>query len=120
MDLILVDDSKQRKPSRPGMGDLVAVGGLRVPSGSVKALMPTLDETCTEYGFPSCKDEFKVVAGAARLDAQEPRQYRPGRVLRRPQDGPTSTRRPMIARSRRSPAAKAWFHSSPCPRPDRQ
>lgn len=59
MDLILVDDSKQKKPSRPGMGHLVAVGGLHVPSDGVQALTRTLDETCKEYGFPSDKDEFK-------------------------------------------------------------
>jgi hypothetical protein len=63
MDLILVDDSKQRKPSRPGMGHLVAVGGLHVPSDGVQALTRTLDETCTEYGFPSDKDEFKWSPG---------------------------------------------------------
>jgi hypothetical protein len=59
VDLILVDDSKQKKPSRPGMGSLVAVGGLHVPSDGVQALTKTLDETCTEYGFPSDQDEFK-------------------------------------------------------------
>jgi uncharacterized protein DUF3800 len=63
MDLIFVDDSKQKKPSRPGMGHLVAVGGLHVPSEGVQALMKTLEETCTEYGFPSYKDEFKWSPG---------------------------------------------------------
>lgn len=63
MDLILVDDSKQKKPSRPGMGDLVAVGGLHVPSDGVQALTKTLDETCKEYGFPSDWDEFKWSPG---------------------------------------------------------
>jgi hypothetical protein len=63
MDLILVDDSKQKKPSRPGMGHLVAVGGLHVPSDGVQALARTLDETCKEYGFPSDRDEFKWSPG---------------------------------------------------------
>lgn len=63
MDLIFVDDSKQKKPSRPGMGHLVAVGGVHVPSDGVQALMKTLEETCTEYGFPSYKDEFKWSPG---------------------------------------------------------
>src|SRR3954447_4369479 len=63
MDLILVDDSKQKKPSRPGMGHLVAAGGLHVPSDGVQALTRMLDETCTEYGFPSYKDEFKWSPG---------------------------------------------------------
>lgn len=63
MDLILVDDSKQKKPSRPGMGPLVAVGGLHVPSDGVQTLTRTLDETCGKYGFPSDKDEFKWSPG---------------------------------------------------------
>jgi len=59
VDLILVDDSKQKKPSRPGMGSLVAVGGLHIPSDGVQALTKALNEICAEYGFPSDRDEFK-------------------------------------------------------------
>jgi hypothetical protein len=59
MDLVVIDDSKQKKPSRPGMGSLVAVGGLHIPSEGVRALERTLEETCKEYGFPSHQDEFK-------------------------------------------------------------
>ena len=59
MDLVVIDDSKQKKPSRPGMGHLVAVGGLHIPSDGVRVLERTLEETCAEYGFPSHQDEFK-------------------------------------------------------------
>jgi hypothetical protein len=59
MDLIVIDDSKQKRPSRPGMGHLVAVGGLHIPRGGVRVLERTLEETCAEYGFPSHQDEFK-------------------------------------------------------------
>jgi hypothetical protein len=61
VDLILVDDSKQadKNIARPGMGSLVAVGGLHIPSDSIRALAVTLEEICEEYGFPSPQDEFK-------------------------------------------------------------
>jgi hypothetical protein len=59
VDLIVIDDSKQNKPSRPGMGPLVAVGGLHVPSDSVRELELLLADFCHEYGFPSHVDEFK-------------------------------------------------------------
>jgi len=41
------------------MGSLVAVGGLHIPSESIRVLGRTLDELCHEYGFPSHGDEFK-------------------------------------------------------------
>jgi hypothetical protein len=59
MDLIFVDDSKQKKPSRPGMGHLVAVGGIHVPGGAVQNLERRLHAICTKFGFPSAEEEFK-------------------------------------------------------------
>jgi hypothetical protein len=59
MDLIVIDDSKQARTSRDGMGSLVAVGGLHVPSESVRTLGRGSDDLCQEYGFPSHEDEFK-------------------------------------------------------------
>jgi Protein of unknown function (DUF3800) len=59
MDLILVDDSKQAKPTRPGMGPLVGAGGLHVPSTSIRSLAGALDEICLGHGFPTPQDEFK-------------------------------------------------------------
>ncbi|MFT3866308.1 MAG: DUF3800 domain-containing protein [Solirubrobacterales bacterium] len=61
MDLILVDDSKQadKNISRPGMGSLVAIGGLHIPSASIRGLNQRLGEICDDYGFPSPQDEFK-------------------------------------------------------------
>jgi hypothetical protein len=61
VDLILVDDSKQadKNIARPGMGSLVAVGGVHIPSDSIRTLARMLDEICEDYGFPSLQDEFK-------------------------------------------------------------
>lgn len=59
VDLVVIDDSKQSKPSRDGMGSLVAVGGLHIPAGSIRELSRSLDGLCQEYGFPSHGDEFK-------------------------------------------------------------
>jgi hypothetical protein len=58
MDLFAIDDSAQRKPSRDGMGPLVAVGGVHVPGGRVRELELALDELCVQAGFPD-GEEFK-------------------------------------------------------------
>lgn len=58
MDLFVLDDSAQKKPTREGMGPLVAVGGLYVPSASVRPLERVLDDLCQQTGFPR-GDEFK-------------------------------------------------------------
>lgn len=57
VDVIVADDSSQR-PSRKGMRELVAVGGLHVPSEAVGALERDLDELSAETGFPP-GEEFK-------------------------------------------------------------
>jgi hypothetical protein len=41
------------------MGRLIAVGGLHVPSASIRSLSQTLDDVCKDFGFPSDRDEFK-------------------------------------------------------------
>lgn len=51
MDFTFADDANQRSPTRPGMGPLVAVGGIHVLDGSVKKLEDGLRERCREYGF---------------------------------------------------------------------
>jgi hypothetical protein len=58
MDLFAIDDSKQSKPSRDGMGPLVAVGGLHVPGDRVRGLELALDDLCKEFAFPQ-GEEFK-------------------------------------------------------------
>jgi len=64
MDLYCIDDSRQDHPSRPGMGKLVAVGGLHVPSHAVRDLERTLDKLCLDTGFPKGKEgEFKWSPG---------------------------------------------------------
>jgi hypothetical protein len=64
LDLILVDDSKRPAKAvyRPGMGPLVAVGGMHVPGDSVRPLAIALETMCEEYGFPS-SEEFKWSPG---------------------------------------------------------
>jgi hypothetical protein len=58
VDLFVVDDSAQRKPTRSGMGALVAVGGVHIPSAQVRSLERGLDDLCAEAGFPK-NEEFK-------------------------------------------------------------
>lgn len=58
MDLFAIDDSSHLKPTRDGMGPLVAVGGIHVPGASVRELEHGLDDLCLDYGFPN-GEEFK-------------------------------------------------------------
>lgn len=62
MDFIFADDARQPKPSRPGMGALVALGGIHVPGGVAKELEKALAKLCDDYGFPP-KEEFKWSPG---------------------------------------------------------
>lgn len=52
MDFVFADDARQPNPTRPGMGELVAVGGVRVPDGSVQDLERAIDRECARVGFP--------------------------------------------------------------------
>jgi len=56
--LFAIDDSRQRKPTRDGMGPLVAVGGIHVPGDQVRQLELALDALCEATGFPP-GEEFK-------------------------------------------------------------
>lgn len=58
MDLFAIDDSKQSKPTRDGMGPLVAVGGVHVAGDRVRDLELALDSLCNRTGFPD-GEEFK-------------------------------------------------------------
>jgi hypothetical protein len=58
MDLFAIDDSGQSRPTRDGMGPLLAVGGLHVPGELVRDLELRLDALCTATGFP-VGEEFK-------------------------------------------------------------
>ena len=62
IDFFFADDSAQRRPSRPGMGPLVAVGGLLVPGETLRDLEHGLEALCTGYGFPAGQ-EFKWSPG---------------------------------------------------------
>jgi hypothetical protein len=58
MDAVFADDSKQDKTTRPGMGKLVAVGGMHIPSAEVRSLESELDLLCELFDFPA-GEEFK-------------------------------------------------------------
>lgn len=62
MDFFFGDDARQRNPSRPGMGSLVAIGGVHLSGQSIRDLERILDTICMEYGFPP-GEEFKWSPG---------------------------------------------------------
>jgi hypothetical protein len=45
VDLVFMDDARQT-PSRPGMGPLVAAGGVYVPGDNVRELEAAIDALC--------------------------------------------------------------------------
>jgi hypothetical protein len=52
MDIFFVDDAGQTRPSRPGMGPILAVGGIHVPEASISELENKIEALCIETGFP--------------------------------------------------------------------
>ena len=62
IDFFFAEDSKQNSPSRPGMGPLVAIGGINVAGEQVGVLGNAIDEICTSAGFPQ-GEEFKWSPG---------------------------------------------------------
>jgi hypothetical protein len=56
------DDSEQKKPSRPGMGPLLAIGGVSIPHNALGSLERDLNCLCDSYGFPE-GEEFKWSPG---------------------------------------------------------
>lgn len=58
MHILFADDSKQNQPSRPGMGPLIAAGGIHVPGDEVNGLEKALHQICEGVGFPPL-EEFK-------------------------------------------------------------
>ena len=62
VDFFFADDSRQRTPSRPGMGPLVAIGGVNVPAEEVGNIGRCLDDVCARFGFPP-NEEFKWSPG---------------------------------------------------------
>ncbi|MFA5375532.1 MAG: DUF3800 domain-containing protein [Dehalococcoidia bacterium] len=52
IDFFFVDDAKQYKPTRDGMGPLVAVGGILVPGDSVWQVETDINKLCCDTGFP--------------------------------------------------------------------
>ncbi|MEW6233637.1 MAG: DUF3800 domain-containing protein [Chloroflexota bacterium] len=62
MEFFFTDDARQGRPSRPGMGPLVAIGGILVPGQAVWHLERAIDTLCADYGFPQ-GEEFKWSPG---------------------------------------------------------
>ncbi len=52
MEFVFVDDARQNRPSRPGMGPLIAIGGILVTHEAIPALENKIDDLCSKYGFP--------------------------------------------------------------------
>lgn len=52
MDFFFVDDAGQSKPSRKGIGSLLAVGGIHIPEEVLKILESEIEYICVEAGFP--------------------------------------------------------------------
>ena len=52
MKILFFDDSKQRDCPRDGVGDLVGVGGVIVPSDQLRKLEAVLKQICADFGFP--------------------------------------------------------------------
>lgn len=61
-DFIFADDSRCSDSERDGMGPLVAIGGIHVPSENVGSLEKALKDICDEAGFPTA-EQFKWSPG---------------------------------------------------------
>lgn len=62
MQFCFADDARQNNPSRPGMGALVAIGGIQVPCEVVREFEKQIHQMCDECGFPP-GEEFKWSPG---------------------------------------------------------
>ena len=60
--LFFADDSRQSRPSRSGMGPLVAAGAVGIPETAIRVLELQLSRICTSFGFPE-GEEFKWSPG---------------------------------------------------------
>jgi len=64
IDFFFVDDSRQDRASRPGMGPLVCAGMVSVPGEQLASLERALGTLCQEAGFPADETgEFKWSPG---------------------------------------------------------
>jgi len=61
-DLFFADDSTQNAPSRPGMNQLVGIGGINVNATAIGALNSEIEKICNDAGFPD-GEEFKWSPG---------------------------------------------------------
>lgn len=52
MHVFFADDARQNTPSRPGMGPVIAIGGIQVPSEALNSLEKQIHQLCQECDFP--------------------------------------------------------------------
>ena len=52
VDFFLADDSRQPRPSVPGLGPLTAAGGILVSERQVRSLAEAVGDACDRWGFP--------------------------------------------------------------------
>jgi len=62
MDFFFVDDASQPRPSRNGMGSLLAVGGIQIPEDILKNIDRDIHSICSDAGFPP-NEPFKWSPG---------------------------------------------------------
>ena len=58
VDFFWADDARQNNPSRPGMGPLVAAGGVHVPVQAAPSIEAEINTLCADYRFPE-REVFK-------------------------------------------------------------
>jgi hypothetical protein len=66
MYIVFADDSKRDKPTRKGMGSLVAAGAILVQADRIKEVETSIEALCKKKGFPvddPLKSEFKWSPG---------------------------------------------------------
>jgi len=63
MRFFFADDSKQKKPTRDGMGPLVAIGGVMVSHRELDGLQDDIEAACKKAGFPA-EEAFKWSPGS--------------------------------------------------------
>jgi hypothetical protein len=63
MRFFFADDSKQDSPTRPGMGPLVAIGGVMVSHRELDGLQDDIERACSRAGFPA-GEPFKWSPGS--------------------------------------------------------
>ena len=62
MKFLFADDSRQRTPTRQGLGSLISIGGIIIDYNQIYNLENSINELCRNTGFP-LREEFKWSPG---------------------------------------------------------